>query len=135
MVEVKLTVCLPVMLITARTSQPGYRGPDITNTDLLFARLFCLQLPNDFTLDFNRFLNLCFNVHDFSMTYLSKAWTVAVNSIAIKPGGVTQSGSKNCNNFLVTLLTQFVFISKVDVGLESIYISYIRISNISFLII
>lgn len=85
MVELKPTVCLPVMLITAPASHPGYRGPDITNTDLLFARLFCLQLPNDFTLDLNRFLNLCFIFHDFSIMYLSKAWTVAVNSTAIKP--------------------------------------------------
>lgn len=93
MVEVKLMVCLPVMLKRHADHRANKRtwisGSSPTNTDLLFARLFCLQLPNDFTLDFNRFLNLCFIVHDFSIMYLFKAKTVAVNSTATKPTGVT----------------------------------------------
>lgn len=115
MVEAKLTVCLPVMFkrhADHRANKPTWiSGSSPTNTDLLFARLFCLQLPIDFTLAFNRFLNLCFIFHDFSLMYLSKAWTVAVNSIAIKPAEVNERKSKNWTNFRIKFLTQFVFIS------------------------
>lgn len=75
----------------------------LLNTDLLFARLLWLQLPNHFPLDFNRFLNLCFVFHGFSLMCFTTIHTSTVNVAAVKTmvasGGCDALTSGECFRF------------------------------------